>query len=142
MSPGGRPFGVTIGFDAAQVLVGINGEIDGANAPEVGGLLDAIIAAGHTIVVLDLAELDLMNGSGLRVIADRSDRLRQAGGALSIRSPSSAVRRILDVTGVGRSLEIEPSTSLHCLVKRSHCAGHGPALDVAAASRRAKPAHP
>jgi anti-anti-sigma factor len=108
MSPKSLPgqFAVNVGFVDARAVLAVRGEVDRLNAPELGAILDAVIER-HRYVVLDLAELDFMNGWGLGVIAARASSLRRSGGALSIRSPSAMVLRMLDITGVAELTELD-----------------------------------
>ena len=99
-------FAVTVGFENARTVLAVRGEVDRVNAPELGAILDAVIER-HRSVVLDLAELDFMNGWGLGVIAARASRLRRSGGTLTIRSPSAMVLRLLDITGVAEVVLLE-----------------------------------
>ncbi len=80
-----------------------------ATAPDLGCLLDALVERGHTDVVLDLANLDFLDSSGLQAIEDTAARLRPAGGVLRIRSPSARTRWLLDLGEVSRLVEFEPS---------------------------------
>jgi anti-anti-sigma factor len=93
-------FSVSVIVATAQTVLHLRGEIDCLSSPYLRGVLDASIEAGTSDVVLDLTELDFMDGSGLRVIATAADRLVSLGGALAIRSPSDLVVRMLDITGL------------------------------------------
>ncbi|CAN5517572.1 hypothetical protein BH09ACT9_BH09ACT9_28600 [soil metagenome] len=93
-------FELAIRFSAAAVVVGVRGELDALTASGLGALINALVDAGHTQVVLDVVALDFMDAAGLGVIAAASARLRPDGGALAIRSPSSMVRKILGITGM------------------------------------------
>jgi anti-anti-sigma factor len=99
-------FAVTVGFVNARAVLAVRGEVDRVNAPELGAILDAVIER-HRSVVLDLAELDFMNGWGLGVIAARASRLRRSGGTLTIRSPSAMVLRMIDITGLAELVPLE-----------------------------------
>ncbi len=99
-------FTVTVGFVKTRAVVAIKGQADRVNAPELGAILDVVIER-HRFVVLDLAELDFINGCGLGVIAARASRLRRAGGTLTIRSPSAIVLRMLDTTGMTELVQVE-----------------------------------
>ena len=105
-------FAVTVGFLKTRPVVAIRGQADRVNALELGAILDAVIAR-HLFVVLDLSELDFINGWGLGVIAARASRLRRSGGTLTIRSPSAMVLRMLDTTGLAELVRLEhPDPSL------------------------------
>lgn len=80
-----------------------SGEIDAQTAP---ALADAIAAAGRD-VRLDLSAVDFVDSSGLRVLIDAHQRLDDAGGSIRLVSPSQAVRRLLEVSGVDGYLAID-----------------------------------
>jgi anti-anti-sigma factor len=113
-------FAITVGFARTRAVVAIRGQADRVNAPELGAILDAVIAR-HLFVVLDLSGLDLINGWGLGVIAARASRLRRAGGTLTIRSPSAMVMRLLDTTGMAEVVLLENPEPL-----RSHLGAEQP----------------
>ena len=93
-------FDVSVAFVEDRAVLGVRGEVDVLTAPTLGALVDAVIDQGHRFVVLDLAELDFMDGSGLRVIASAARRLTPDAGEVAVRSPSRAVRRMLDLAGL------------------------------------------
>jgi stage II sporulation protein AA (anti-sigma F factor antagonist) len=59
-------------------------------------------------VVLDLTALEFLDSTGLGVLIRANRDLREAGGALRVRSPQPQVRRVLDITGAGEWLSVEP----------------------------------
>jgi anti-anti-sigma factor len=81
--------------------------VDILTAPDLGAIVDALVDRGHLLVVLDLAALDFMDASGLRVIAGAARRLEPLGGKLTIRHPSALVRRLLDITGLVAVVHLE-----------------------------------
>ncbi len=89
-------FVLSVCFDGRQVVVRVTGVLGLLTARELGGIIDALIDRGHRTVVVDLAELESMGASGLRVIAAGANRLASSGGTLAVRSPSEDVRLILD----------------------------------------------
>jgi anti-anti-sigma factor len=103
-------FAVSVDFIEGRAVLSLRGDIDRSSAPELGAILAAVIERGHRSVVLDLAELDLMDASGLAVITEGAGRLRLLGGKLTVRSPSSMVRRILISTGLYDLVPPEPSS--------------------------------
>jgi|HubBroStandDraft_3_1064219.scaffolds.fasta_scaffold765801_1 anti-sigma B factor antagonist len=101
-------FGVSVVIAAAQAVLRVQGEVDCHSSPYLWGVLDAAIDAGHSDVVLDLASMEFMDASGLRVIANAANRLELLGGTLAIRSPSTLVLRMLDITGMAELTIPEP----------------------------------
>jgi len=79
------------------------GEIDAHTAPTLAA---AIEGAGPN-VRLDLSRVDFVDSSGLRVLIDSHQRLAEAGGSLTIVSPSHAVQRLFEISGVETYLTVE-----------------------------------
>jgi len=102
-------FLIAVSFDRFEAILAVRGEVDNVTALEFGDFLDEAIDQGRRFVVLDLAELGFIDVSGLRVIAERADRLALSGGALTIRSPPATVRRLLDTEGLADLGRLEKS---------------------------------
>lgn len=80
-----------------------SGEIDAHTAPTLAAALDA---AGPT-VRLDMSAVEFVDSSGLRVLIDAHQRMQEAGGAMTIVTPSEAVHRLLQISGVDDYLAVE-----------------------------------
>ena len=78
----------------------VRGEIDMQTAAQLERVLDDIIAKGALLVTLDLEQVDFLDSSGLRVILEASNKLRAQEGQLLLEGASSAVERVLELTGV------------------------------------------
>jgi anti-sigma B factor antagonist len=76
------------------------GEIDLDTTPQLTEALDALIADGATLVVLDATNVTFLDSSGLRAIVNAGNRLEQAGGQLLIEGITGAVQRVLEVSGL------------------------------------------
>jgi anti-anti-sigma factor len=90
---------VTTDVDGALVLAG---EIDSYTAPELSERLDA----DPSLVVLDLTEVTFIDSSGLRVLVEGHRRRVEAGSSLTLRSPSAAVQRLLEISGLAGHLDV------------------------------------
>lgn len=102
-------FDLTMRFSSQRVVVGVRGELDSLTAPALHGVLDALVDSGHLDIVADVNDLGFIDAAGLRVLATMSSRLRSASGALTIRSPSAMMCRILDITAMSDLVEIGPT---------------------------------
>ena len=98
-------FGLTTLYSGSQVVVELRGEVDVLTAATFSCVLDALFEAGGRDIVVDAAELEFIDASGLGVIGPMSSRLRDSGGVLTIRSPSPMVRKVLNVTEMGDLIE-------------------------------------
>ena len=78
----------------------VHGEIDMQTAAQLERVLDDVIAKGALLVTLDLEHVEFLDSSGLRVILGASNKLSAQDGQLLLEGASSAVERVLELTGV------------------------------------------
>lgn len=84
------------------------GEIDHHSAVRVRADIDGLIfEARPQKVALDLSNISFMDSSGLGLIMGRYTLIKELGGSLVLRSPSSAVMKILSLAGMERIVKIE-----------------------------------
>ena len=102
-------FGVAASFEGDLALLGLRGEIDASSARVLGAFVEALAASGYPSVVLDIAELESLDAAGLAVVASAAGTLVGAGGGLTIRSSSTDVARVLDITWLSDLIGIELS---------------------------------
>lgn len=79
-------------------MLTIWGELDLGTVPEFASFFDAVIDCKCGSVALDLEQLNFIDASGVQSIAQRSERLKDLGRVLTIRSPSAVLLRMLDMT--------------------------------------------
>ena len=92
-------------LDLADVVDGalvLTGEIDSYTAPELAERL----AGDPPIEVVDVAGVTFIDSSGLRVIVEAHQRRLAAGSRLVLRSPSAAVQRLLEISGLAGHLDV------------------------------------
>ncbi len=90
---------VTTDVDGALVLAG---EIDSYTAPELAERLEA----DPSLLVLDLTDVTFIDSSGLRVLVEGHRRRVEAGSSLTLRTPSAAVQRLLEISGLAGHLDV------------------------------------
>jgi stage II sporulation protein AA (anti-sigma F factor antagonist) len=92
----------------AKAVLGVEGEIDPHTARELDEALGELVRREDLEqVVLDLAAIGFIDSSGLRVILAADADLRARGATLTVRSPSDAVRRLLEITDLLTHLDVE-----------------------------------
>jgi anti-sigma B factor antagonist len=101
----GQPFEVKI-IGGVPVLSAPE-EIDISNAGEFRAAFQS--AAGHPTIVADLGATEYCDSSGLNVLVRALRSMQDQGGELRLVARSSAVLRILNVTGVGKLLKVYAS---------------------------------
>jgi anti-sigma B factor antagonist len=92
---------VEVTNEADRVCIAVTGELDAESAPGLGYRLDGLLAPAWPDAILDLAELDFMDSSGLSLLINLSRRMTDNHATLSLRNVSPSVRRVFEVTGVG-----------------------------------------
>jgi len=105
------PFSAFAHLEDDRAIVMLRGELD-AGGIEIlidSILIDCFIGVAFAIeeVVLDFAELDFIDGSGLHAIAAICQQVTAAGGSVSIRSPRPQVQRLLELVDFKQIVAIE-----------------------------------
>jgi anti-anti-sigma factor len=106
------PFTAFAHLEGDRAIVMLHGELDVAG---IGILIDSIlidcfmgIACAVEELVLDFAELDFIDGSGLHAIAAACQQMTVSGGSTSIRSPRPQIQRLLELVDFEQIVAIEP----------------------------------
>jgi anti-anti-sigma factor len=93
-------FTVSSTFIADEAVLTLRGDLDLAAVPSLSSVIDAVIASGYLVIRVNMADVAFMASSGLAVIAHAASRVAALHGRLTIRSPSTTVRRLLDISGL------------------------------------------
>ena len=80
----------------------IVGEIDAHSAPALGAALGDLPDVSQ--VVADFAGVTFMDSSGLRVLLDAAMKATGAGKTFAITHPQAAIRRVVEISGLGAHL--------------------------------------
>jgi len=91
--------------DSADGLA-LAGELDAHTAPMLAERL-ADLPDGDADLVLDIANVEFMDSSGLRVVIDVHQRAIDSGRRLVLRRPTAAVQRLLEISGLSDHLATE-----------------------------------
>jgi anti-sigma B factor antagonist len=87
-----------LSIDSIEGVVAVSGELDGHSAPQLEAVL-ADLDAG-TELRIDVRGVDFVDSTGLRTLLLAQQRCEDAGGRLVLVGPSSALRRLLELTGL------------------------------------------
>ena len=91
-----------------EAVVEVAGEIDIVAQDRLRHVIGEARSSGRRLVV-DLSETTFMDSTGLRVLLEAWRGQTEAGSEMLLRAPSPAVRTLLEFTGVGAALPIEPT---------------------------------
>jgi len=104
----GDPLEVHLEGRDRLLLARVEGEVDISNVDDLRDRLTASVEDGRAGVVLDLSDTDYLDSSGLRLLMDLREWLRERGQSLEIVAPSGgAVRRLIEL------IELEGPLSVH-----------------------------
>ncbi|GGZ43954.1 STAS domain-containing protein [Streptomyces bluensis] len=94
--------------DAA--LLSIEGDLDIDTATELQHHVANQLHHGRRHFLLDVSSVPFMDSSGMNIILRVYQEVRQISGGVYVISPTPAVRRILDLTGVSLTVQTVEST--------------------------------
>jgi anti-anti-sigma factor len=95
----------TVEVDRPRRLLRVSGEIDIESADAFAAAVeDALSADGDAPLTVEMADVTFMDSSGLSVLVGAS----RAGVTVVLRSPSLAVRRLVEVSGLNDVLRLDP----------------------------------
>ena len=77
-----------------------------ASAAQLGTQLIDLMTRGERHLVLDFRDVRLIDSAGIGVLLSAQRRVHALGGALVVTNASEHVRRVFDMTGVGRKLSL------------------------------------
>jgi len=96
-------------LDSGQTLtIKLKGDLDHHSADESRVLIDKKINEGkYNKIVIDLKKLDFIDSSGIGFVIGRYKLIRKRNGVIEITNASSKVRKILDMSGIGKIISIK-----------------------------------
>ena len=98
--------GVSTDEDGERLTVRPAGEIDIATAPALECALLRALESGAASIVLDCDRVSFIDSVGLRVLVWAARESREDGDRLRIDCGSGVVRRMIEMTGLDRSLPL------------------------------------
>jgi anti-sigma B factor antagonist len=90
--------------DTGATIIRATGHLDMLAAPQFKALVASIVMGEHTGVVVDLAEVDFIDSSGIGAIISGLRTTREAGSSFRIAGATSQVLAVLQLTNVDRIL--------------------------------------
>jgi anti-sigma B factor antagonist len=100
-----------------EVVVSLSGDIDMADADQVGDLLVKAVVAGRRAVRVRLTDLTFADSSAIKALLVGAQAAAEHGVAFELVNPRGLVQRLLEVTGLNLALTVvyepegEPTSS-------------------------------
>lgn len=92
---------------SGAAVIRVFGELDLATSPGLEEELDRVAADDVPLIIVDLAELEFMDSTGLSVLVRAHQRAEEAGQRFGLINSSQQVQRLLTLTGVKDRLVLE-----------------------------------
>jgi anti-anti-sigma factor len=119
---------VAVVGDAPCGRVLLTGELDVLSAPRLEQLLTDLLSTGYRHVSVDSSGLAFLAAAGLNVLCQATCRYQEAGGRLHLVAIPRQIRRLLAVTGLDTSLDLECSAEFEAeALPATRWNGAGPA---------------
>ncbi|MFI6857632.1 STAS domain-containing protein [Streptomyces sp. NPDC050416] len=105
-----NPLSVEVELPREDVaLITVDGYLDVDTATEFQAHLANQLHHGRRHFLLDLSSVPFMDSSGMNIILRVYQETRRTAGSVHVINPTSAVRRVLDLTGVSITVPISES---------------------------------
>ena len=100
-------FDLDVAARGDETVVSLSGEIDVDAAADLRAALTDLVQSGHDRLVVDLADVTLLDTTGLGVLVGTMKRVvSHPGGTFRVRRPSSRVRTVLSLTGLDGVIDV------------------------------------
>jgi anti-anti-sigma factor len=103
LTPAHPDLTVTPSSEDGVPVLAVSGELDMSNVEHMRAAVSSCGAERAGRLVFDLSGLRFIDSAGIAVLLDAAERI----GTVVVRSPSPAVRRVIEVTGLTEVLPIE-----------------------------------
>jgi anti-anti-sigma factor len=90
-------------------VIGVDGRIDTATAPQFEEKVEDLISKGNFNMVLDFSGVEFLSSSGLRVMVTTRKRLREMGGDIVLAEPSERASDSLEIAGLDKLFKAFPN---------------------------------
>lgn len=100
------PLRMHIESGPASVCLKVGGELDIYTAPDLQEAIEQLEATVPALLIVDLADLDFIDATGLHILLEAHERARNTNRCLFLLRPRPMVQRVLQVTGLDRVLDL------------------------------------
>lgn len=95
--------------DELTCFLEMSGEVDVYTAPELKQAIVQYADQGVKRLIINLAEVQYLDSTGLGVLIGGLKRLREADGNLVLVAPGMRILRIFEITGLDKIFDIYPT---------------------------------
>ncbi len=92
---------------AGITILGLRGGINSASAKTLGDRLTSLVEAGHTLLAVDLDQVEYISSAGFRVLLVAGRLAEEANGKLVLCRPSADVQKLFELAGFTDLFEVQ-----------------------------------
>lgn len=92
-----------------KAVLAVRGSVDLTTAPALRGRLAELIDDGHMCIVVDLADTDFLDSTGLGALVAALKRLRMKDGEIRVVCTTGHVRKVFEITSLDRVFQMHAS---------------------------------
>jgi anti-anti-sigma factor len=92
--------------DGGRSVVDLHGEIDGAAKDDLAAVYEQAVAGGATAILLNFADIEYINSTGIALIVGLLGRARAEGRTLAACGLSEHYREIFEITRLSDFMSI------------------------------------
>jgi anti-anti-sigma factor len=112
------------GHSDSTVIVSVTGDLDLWNAPTLEQRLRRCLEDGQCWIVVDLTKAAFLDSSGLGALTNSMRNIERKGGRLVVINTDDQMRRVFELTGLMRVLNVVPDRA-HALAFIDECRDGG-----------------
>ena len=90
-------------------IVALSGEVDINTSPEVRKVFDQLLEAESKKILLNFAQVDYIDSSGLATLVEMLQRLKRFGGMMRLADLSEKVKGLFEITKLDKLFNIFPN---------------------------------
>ena len=91
-------------------VIDLRGELDIYTAPRLKGVLSDLVSQGNYQLLVNVAQVEMVDSAGLGVIIGGLKRCRERNGSLVLIAPAGRVLQSLEITRLNKILDISGTT--------------------------------
>ena len=98
---------ISIEHEGAGAIVIVGGDLEFGTAAALRTTLIDLAQRGSNPLVVDLAQLDFIDSTGLSLLVQAKQRIESQGQEFVLRHPTDRVQRVLEISGLADLFTIE-----------------------------------
>lgn len=87
-------------------IIDIEGRLDTTTAGDSAILINRIVAAGTSKLLINLQDVEFISTAGLRVLLRTSDTVKSGGGSVRVCHATGVVKEVIEIAGFDDILDV------------------------------------